>query len=155
MVGVMTAQSLHEDDLPEFLQRFDTNDDDQIDEEERQAIRDLRAKLRKEKRESIDSDWDGRVSPKEVKAARKTIRKSIRERRTKKFLSIAGQDGMISPSEYGAIPGIEHLPDSAFETIWRHLDADGDGAISFEEFAGTLRRHESSSERFRPESSGQ
>lgn len=128
-------------DLPEFLKRFDTNQDNQIDEEERQAIRDLRAGLQKKKRESIDNDDDGTISPSELRQARDTIRGSIQARRRQKFLTIAGEDERISPSEYATIPGIEALPARAFERIWDHLDLNRDGSISFEEFEGTLRNH--------------
>lgn len=129
-------------ELPQFLQRFDTNNDDQIDEEERQAIRDLRSSLRDKNRQSIDLDNDGVISPEEIEAARETIRIRIEERRQAKFNSIAGEDKLISPSEYSAIPGIDQLPDSAFQLIWNHLDADSSGDISQEEFMGTLRLHE-------------
>ena len=128
-------------DLPEFLKRFDTNQDNQIDEEERQAIRDLRAGLQKKKRESIDNDDDGTISPTELRQARDTIRGSIQARRRQKFLTIAGEDEQISPSEYTTIPGIKALPARAFERIWDHLDLNRDGSISFEEFEGTLRSH--------------
>lgn len=56
--------------LPAFLKHFDTNSDDLIDEEERQAIRDLRAKLREKRRTSIDLDQDGEISENEVSMAR-------------------------------------------------------------------------------------
>lgn len=131
-------------DLPEFLKRFDTNQDNQIDEEERQAIRDLRAGLKKRKRESIDSDDDGTISPDELRQARSAIRRNIEERRKQKFLAIAGEDERISLSEYATIPGIDALPARALERIWDHLDLNRDGSISFEEFDGTLRNHRQS-----------
>jgi Ca2+-binding EF-hand superfamily protein len=128
-------------DLPEFLKRFDTNDDHQIDEEERQAIRDLRSDLKQKKRQSIDSNEDGIISPEEVKTARRVIREKIAARRREKFLTIAGEDGAISPSEYSLIPGVETWSASSFDRIWSHLDLDNDGLVSFEEFEGTLRPH--------------
>ena len=60
--------------LPAFLKHFDTNSDGLIDEEERQAIRDLRAKLREKKRTSIDLDQDGKISEKEIVMARAALR---------------------------------------------------------------------------------
>jgi Ca2+-binding EF-hand superfamily protein len=137
----LPGTSFDKGDLPEFLQRFDTNNDDQIDEEERQAIRDLRSALRQEKRQSIDADGDGTISSPEIASARKTIRARIEERRRRKFALVAGEDGMISPSEYAALPGIEQFPEEVFEAIWSHLDLNQDGLVSLAEFTGTLRLH--------------
>lgn len=139
---VIAAKTFGDGDLPEFLQRFDTNNDDQIDEEERQAIRDLRSRLREEKRQSIDLNNDGDISAGEIREARQIIREKIEQRRLEKFLSIAGEDSLISPTEYAAIPGIAQFPDRVFEAIWTHLDVDGDEFISFAEFSGVLRLHD-------------
>lgn len=136
------ANAFGDRDLPEFLQRFDTNNDDQIDEEERQAIRDLRRDLRQEKRQSIDANEDGAIAPTEISAARQAIRKHIRERRHRKFAAVAGEDELISPSEYAAIPGIEQFPPEVFEAVWSHLDLNQDGFISRPEFTDTLRHHQ-------------
>jgi len=136
------AKTFGNGDLPEFLQRFDTNNDEQIDEEERQAIRDLRSSLRRESRQSIDTDEDGEISPQEIAAARETIRVKIAERRRRKFRAIAGEDDLISPAEYAVIPGIEQFPPPIFDAIWEHLALDGDGTISLDEFLGVLRHHE-------------
>ncbi len=127
--------------LPEFLQQFDTNGDGHIDEEERQAIRDLRNKLREERRNSIDADGDGNTSPEEIQAARDAIRARIEERRLKQFNSIAGEDGLISKEEYATIPGIDRLPDFIFDAIFNRLDRDDSGAIDSDEFFHRLRRH--------------
>ena len=127
--------------LPDFLKHFDTNTDGIIDEEERQAIRDLRAKLREEKRTSIDLNQDGEISKNEVAIARATLREQIEQRRLEKFPSIAGEDDLISPGEYMTIPGVNTLPDFIFDAIWSRLDADGSGAISPEEFLLRLRTH--------------
>lgn len=138
----MLAKTFGNGDLPEFLQRFDTNDDQQIDEEERQAIRDLRSSLRQESRQSIDTDDDGEISAQEIAVARETIRLKIAERRRRKFRAIAGEDDLISPAEYAVIPGVRQFPPPIFDAIWEHLDLDGDGAVSLDEFLGALRLHE-------------
>lgn len=127
--------------LPKFLKDFDTNGDGVIDEEERQAIRDLRAKLRESKRKSIDLNQDGEISPDEIQLAREALRAQIEERRLEKFSDIAGEDFLISPEEYATIPGMNTLPDVIFEAIWSRLDSDGNGAISADEFLLRLRTH--------------
>ncbi len=127
--------------LPDFLKHFDTNSDGVIDEEERQAIRDLRAKLREEKRTSIDLNRDGRISKDEIAVARAALREQIEQRRLEKFSSIAGEDDLISPEEYTTIPGVSTLPDFIFDAIWSRLDADGSGDISPDEFLQRLRAH--------------
>jgi Ca2+-binding EF-hand superfamily protein len=127
--------------LPDFLKHFDTNSDGVIDEEERQAIRDLRAKLREEKRTSIDLDRDGQISKDEIAIARTALREQIEQRRLEKFSSIAGEDDLISPEEYTTIPGVSTLPDFIFDAIWSRLDTDGSGDISPDEFLQRLRSH--------------
>lgn len=134
-------RSIGDGTLPEFLEQFDTNEDGIIDEEERQAIRDLRAKMREERRNSIDTDGDGKISREEIEAAREAMRQKIEERRLEKFNEIAGEDGLISPEEYATIPGVERLPEAIQEAIFARLDADESGDISSEEFFHRLRRH--------------
>ena len=127
--------------LPLFLKNFDTNFDDLIDEEERQAIRDLRAKLREKRRTSIDLNQDGKISEDEVAMAQAALRDQIEQRRLQKFSSIAGEDSLISPEEYMTIPGVRTLPDFIFDAVWSRLDTDGSGDISPEEFLLRLLKH--------------
>lgn len=127
--------------LPAFLKHFDTNSDGLIDEEERQAIRDLRAKLREKKRTSIDLDQDGKISENEIMMARAALREQIDHRRLQKFSSIAGEDNRISREEYLTIPGVRSLPDFIFEAVWSRLDTDGNGHVSPEEFLSRLLKH--------------
>ena len=127
--------------LPAFLKHFDTNSDGLIDEEERQAIRDLRAKLREKKRTSIDLDQDGKISENEIMMARAALREQIDHRRLQKFSSIAGEDNRISREEYLTIPGVRNLPDFIFEAVWSRLDTDGSGHVSPEEFLSRLLKH--------------
>jgi len=129
------------DALPRFLQQFDTNDDGIIDEEERQAIADLRSKLRELQRKSIDADQDGRIMRDEIEAAREVLRMKIDERRLEMFRKIAGEDDLMTIDEYATIPGSENLPDFVFEGIFDRLDLDGSGDISVEEFFHRLKPH--------------
>ena len=47
--------------LPEFLVKYDLNEDGVLDEEERQAAKDARKNRAKEKRASWDTDEDGEI----------------------------------------------------------------------------------------------
>lgn len=127
--------------LPDFLEKFDTNGDGVIDEEERQAIKDLRAERRKERRDAIDTDGDGEISEEEKEAARAAIRERIEARRTEHFNEVAGEDGVIDREEFGAIPHLADATDEIVDAIFARLDADGNGEISLEEFMDRLRHH--------------
>ena len=144
MTSFIQAQdrTTRERTLPKFLQQFDTNEDGKIDEEERQAIRDLRSKLREERRNSIDTDEDGEITRDEIDTARMILRSQIEERRLEKFNSIAGEDGLINRQEYATIPGVDRLPDFIFDAIFDRLDLDNSGEISADEFSRPLRRHQ-------------
>ena len=148
LAAIAGAATAHADDktigdgtLPEFLQQFDTNEDGTIDEEERQAIRDYRQKLREERRASIDTDGDGEISAEEIQAARDAIRAKIEERRNERFAEIAGEDELIDNDEFLTIPGISRLPEFIQEALFSRLDSDESGGISSEEFSFRLRRH--------------
>lgn len=130
--------SSREAPLPRFLRQLDTNRDGIIDEEERQAISDLRAKLRETHRDSIDENRDGRISRREAETARRLVRAKIEERRLEKFREIAGEDDLISPEEFATVPGSGKLPDFVFQGIFDRLDRDASGDISMEEFSHRL-----------------
>lgn len=147
-VLLLGSSFIHADDrsigngtLPEFLQQFDTNNDGRIDEEERQAIREYREKLREERRNSIDTDGDGEISLEEIEAAREVIRQKIEDRRLEQFRKIAGEDDLIDRSEFSAIPGMERVPNFIFDALFARLDTDGDGQITADEFLARLRVH--------------
>lgn len=147
-LGLLLAQAeepaTKDKSRPEFLQQFDSNEDGIIDEEERQAIRDLREVMVLEQRNTIDLDQDGRISPEEIQSARNALRQSIEARRLDKFTAIAGDDGLISEEEYSQIPGANRLPAYVLTAIFNRLDADADGVISAEEFLRRLRKHQAS-----------
>ena len=134
--------------LPEFLHHFDENEDGEIDGEESQAIRDLRAQMREERRSSIDTDGSGEISRAEIETARAALRARIEERRLEKFNEIARSitdgtengDEIISLDEYATIPGMDRLPEMIREAIFARLDSDDSGDISSDEFFHRLRR---------------
>ncbi|MDB4544915.1 EF-hand domain-containing protein [Akkermansiaceae bacterium] len=127
--------------LPEFLQQFDTNEDGMIDEEERQAIKELREERRKERRDAIDTNDDGEISEEEKEAARAAIRERIEARRAEHFARIAGEDGLLSKEEFEAIPALADTPQEIIDAMFARLDADGSGDVTLEEFMDRLRRH--------------
>ena len=55
--------------LPEFLVKYDLNEDGVLDEEERQAAKDARKNRAKERRALWDTDEDGEISKEEREAA--------------------------------------------------------------------------------------
>lgn len=126
--------------LPSFLERFDTNADGIIDEEERQAVRDLRDGLRQEGHASLDTDGNGRISAEEEIQAQQTVQSRLLARREAKFLFIAGEDNLISYREFYTIPNVDRLPNFVAKDIWDRLDLDADGFVSQDEFLARLRR---------------
>lgn len=127
--------------LPEFLQQYDVNDDGVIDEEERQAIKDARKAAREERRAEIDTNDDGEISPEEREAAREAIRERIAAKRAEKFAEIAGDDGVLSPEEFAALPPLQRLSEERVASIFARLDHDDSGDVSLEEFSRRLRGH--------------
>lgn len=127
--------------LPSFLADFDTNGDGRIDEEERQAIIEVRKAAREERRAEIDTDGDGAISEEEREAARDALRQRIMERRRSKFNELAGEDGLLSLGEFSSMPHMSHVSDEIKAAIFARLDKDSDGSVTFEEFTARLRMH--------------
>jgi len=153
IIAIMGACPLQADDrsfgdgtLPEFLIPFDVNEDGQIDEEERQAIRDARKAAREQRRAEIDTDGDGEISEEEREAARDEIRANISERRANKFAEIAGEDGLLSLEELSLVRYLSRASENRIASLFARLDTDGSGDISLEEFTARLRDHGSPKE---------
>jgi Ca2+-binding EF-hand superfamily protein len=158
IIAILGAYPLQADDrsfgdgtLPEFLIPFDVNEDGQIDEEERQAIRDARKAAREQRRAEIDTDGDGEISEEEREAARDEIRANISERRANKFAEIAGEDGLLSLEELSQVRYLSKASENRIASLFARLDTDGSGAISLEEFTARLRDHGSPKEHGRKE----
>ncbi|MGC6566324.1 MAG: EF-hand domain-containing protein [Akkermansiaceae bacterium] len=156
IIAILGACPLQADDrsfgdgtLPEFLIPFDVNEDGQVDEEERQAIRDARKAAREQRRAEIDTDDDGEISEEEREAARNEIRSNISERRANKFAEIAGEDGLLSLEELSQVRYLSKASENRIASLFARLDADGSGEISLEEFTARLRDHGSPKERGR------
>ena len=130
-------------DLPEFLAKFDLDDNGLLDEEERQAARADRRDRARERREEWDADGDGEISDVEREAARQALRAKIEENRRERFFEVAnGDDGALNLEEFAAIGALERLAErrpEALQKIFNRLDEDGDGSVSIEEFIRHLR----------------
>ena len=89
------AKAFGDGTLPEFLTKYDVNEDGSIDEEERQAIKEERKAARVGRRARFDIDGNGKLSLDERESLRETsaserakrlelIRESLRKRITAK-----------------------------------------------------------------------
>ncbi len=97
-------------DLPEFLVEYDLNEDGQIDEEERQAMRDARESDRAKRRAQWDINDDGEIDKTEREIAREALHPKIEEHPRELFnaADIDG-DGSLSIEEFNAIPAVARL----------------------------------------------
>ena len=121
--------------LPEFLKPYDLNSDGVLSVEEHQAY--VKA-LREAHTNTVgrtnpwDTDGDGVLSEAEKLAARNAIAAKVAEHRSQRFDELdLNKDGFLSPSEVTGIPQIS--PEQA-AMVLKHLDKNGDGKISKEEF---------------------
>ena len=64
------AKSFGDGTLPEFLTKYDVNEDGSIDEEERQAIKEERKAARVGRRANFDTDGNGHLSSGERESLR-------------------------------------------------------------------------------------
>ena len=143
-LGMSTAQAGERsfgDELPAFLLHFDLNEDGEIDEEERQAVRESRETRRSEWLAKLDGDGDGEISQDEREDARDAFRARIEERRNERFNGLAGDDGILSLEEFSASPGIDRLGEDRIAAIFARMDEDESGGVSSDEFNLRLRHH--------------
>lgn len=150
------AKSFGDGTLPEFLTKYDVNEDGSIDEEERQAIKEERKAARARKRARIDGD--GKISSAErgllreksiAKRAeereflRESLRKRIIAKRAEKFTGIAGDDGLLSLREMVDLKAFQNMSEERLTSLFARLDADNSGEVTLEEFNMRLRDHSS------------
>ncbi len=134
--------------LPDILKPFDVDGDGRLSEEERQAfVAAVRAgevahpPARPDRPDRPhgnpwDTDGDGVLSDAEKAAAQEAIRARILEQRGRRFDELDDDDdGFLSLEELQDIPGIGRHA----ERLLAHLDKDGDGKVSKEEFLGSIR----------------
>jgi Ca2+-binding EF-hand superfamily protein len=123
-----------------FLRLFDANSDGVLDAEERQAAKDAIAQKRADFIAKWDTNKDGWLSFSELAAIRAEIIARIEAIRLEKFNDAAGDDSLISPEEFAAIPALADKNPERVTALFEFLDKDDSGFISFEEFNVPLRR---------------
>ena len=145
LLGSVFAQDLSKSfgdgTLPEFLMRYDVNEDGIIDEEERQAVKEERKAARKKNRSESDPNRNSQTSLEERLAARNSIRERILSKRAEKFAKIAGKDGVLSLEELASLPPFKNALSERIDSIFKRLDSDGNGDVTLEEFNRRLRDH--------------
>ena len=152
------AKSFGDGTLPEFLTKYDVNEDGSIDEEERQAIKEERKAARAGRLARIDTDGDGKISSdergllreqsiagraEERELLRESLRKRIIAKRAENFTEIAGDDGHLSLEEMAELKPFQHVSEERIASIFARLDADESGHVTLEEFNMRLRDHSS------------
>ncbi|MDC0568879.1 EF-hand domain-containing protein, partial [Akkermansiaceae bacterium] len=148
------AKSFGDGTLPEFLTKYDVNEDGSIDEEERQAIKEERKAARAGRLARIDTDGDGKISSDERGllreqsiAERELLRESLRKRiiakRAEKFTGIAGDDGLLSLREMTDLKAFQNMSEERLASLFARLDTDNSGEVTLEEFNMRLRDHSS------------
>lgn len=139
MIANHNAKSFGDGTLPEFLAKYDVNEDGSIDEEERQAIKEERQAARAGGPAKIDIDGDGKISLDQ----RELLRKRIIAKRAEKFTEIAGDDGVLSLTEMTDLKAFQNMPEERLTSLFARLDADNSGEVNLEEFNMRLRDHSS------------
>ncbi|MDG1148868.1 MAG: EF-hand domain-containing protein [Akkermansiaceae bacterium] len=152
------AKSFGDGTLPEFLTKYDVNEDGSIDEEERQAIKEERKAARAGRLARIDTDGDGKISSdergllreqsiagraEERELLRESLRKRIIAKRAEKFTGIAGDDGLLSLREMTDLKAFQNMSEERLASLFARLDTDNSGEVTLEEFNMRLRDHSS------------
>ena len=152
------AKSFGDGTLPEFLTKYDVNEDGSIDEEERQAIKEERKAARAGRLTRIDTDGDGKISSdergllreqsiagraEERELLRESLRKRIIAKRAEKFNGIAGDDGLLSLREMTDLKAFQNMSEERLASLFARLDTDNSGEVTLEEFNMRLRDHSS------------
>ena len=127
--------------LTALLKMFDIDGNGKLDEEERIAAKDDLAKQREEIVAEWDKDGDGKLSRSEMAAFRKSVRDKIHANRLAKFLEVAGEDELISPEEFAALPSFAEREAEKVTKLFNALDRDKSGQLTFVEFSRTFRSH--------------
>ncbi len=137
LLGSVFAQDLNKSfgdgTLPEFLMKYDVNEDGIIDEEERQAVKEERKAARKKNSNEFGPSRNI-TSLEERLAARNSIRERILSKRAEKFAKIAGKDGVLSLEEFTGLPPFKNAISERISSIFKRLDSDSSGDVTLEEF---------------------
>lgn len=127
--------------IPDWV---DLNGNGHMDPLEREAF----VQARKDAREGLHKQWDthpdGVIDEEERQAAIEALRAKATERITELFLSVAGDDGLLSLGEFSAITPIARLPKAMASLLFGLLDTSGgkdggpDGFVSLDEFLSAM-----------------
>ncbi len=129
------------DGLPEFLQAYDLNGDGVISEEERQAMREDLKQGRAQWMKRWDADQDGKINQQERDGILLHLRDQINAKREARFNEIAGaadDDGVVRLTLEEWIAAHPDKNVERLTAIFNMMDADGSGAVTFEEFLAKL-----------------
>lgn len=124
--------------LPEHLAMYDADNSGGLSEEELQVLREDRLQRQRRLRNRWDLDRDGTISQSEREAAKIKIRKSIEERRIKRFDEVdLNKDGILTLTEFQRITAVTDANDQnpgVARRIFANLDTDKSETVSKREF---------------------
>ncbi|MEK7951759.1 EF-hand domain-containing protein [Luteolibacter soli] len=118
---------------PAFL---DVNGDGLISEAERQAYTESRANANAQGQggKLWDGNGDGTVDESERQVAVAELKKRMDTKVASLFEELAGDDGLLTLKEFSTLPRFDHRPPQVAANLFSHLDTDGDGVVTLEEF---------------------
>lgn len=117
--------------VPEWL---DTNGDGVISELERQAFVESRRGAGNGPASRWDTNGDGTIDDDERAAAVEALKAKATRKLTELFLAVAGDDGVLTPTEFSALPVLAQVPADTVALLFGLLDVDGDGEVTVDEF---------------------
>lgn len=124
--------------LPEHLAMYDADDSGGLSEEELHVLREDRLQRQRRLRNRWDLDKDGTISNTEREAAKAQIRKSIEERRIKRFDEVdLNKDGQLTLAEFQRITAVtdaDSQTPGVARRIFINLDSDKNNTVSKREF---------------------
>lgn len=112
---------------------LDTDGDGVISELERQAFAEARKNAGQSLRDQWDKNHDGKLDEGEQQAATSALAQEALNKLRELFLSVAGEDQQLSLAEFANIP-VSGFPSETAGRLYKLLDTDQSGLVSFEEF---------------------
>lgn len=124
--------------LPEHLAIYDADESGGLSEEELQVLREDRVQRQRRLRNRWDLDKNGTISDSEREAAKAKIRKTIEDRRVKRFNEVdLDRNGQLTLAEFSKITAVTQAdtrtPGLA-SRIFSNLDTDKNNTVSTREF---------------------
>jgi hypothetical protein len=124
--------------LPEHLAIYDVDGSGGLNEEELQVLQEDRLNRQRRLRNRWDTDKDGKISNAEREAAKAAIRRTIEQRRVKRFNEVdLDRNGQLTLTEFRNITAVSdadtNTPGVALR-IFKNLDSDKNEMVSTREF---------------------